>query len=65
MKAARELRLRYQYHDLVLRGRVRISLEAAENLFGPDRAYHLHGLVPPQPRLRPRQFSCIGKYAAE
>ena len=43
--AEQELRLRYLYHDLVLRGKVRISLEAAQKLIGPDRAYHLYGLV--------------------
>jgi hypothetical protein len=38
-----EIRLRYLYRSLVLRGKVRISLESARKLVGPDCAFHLYG----------------------
>lgn len=43
--SAQEVRLRYLYQDLVLRGRARISLDAARGLVGPDRAFHLYALL--------------------
>jgi hypothetical protein len=42
-----EIRRKYQYRMLVLRGRIRISVESARGLIGPDCAYHLYSL----PRL--------------
>jgi hypothetical protein len=40
---AEETRLRYLYRDLVLRGAIRLPLEGARALVGPDCAYHLYG----------------------
>lgn len=37
-----EMRRRYRYRDLVLRGKVRLGLLAARGLIGPDCAYHLY-----------------------
>jgi hypothetical protein len=38
-------RIRYLYRSLILRGRVKVSLEAARRLVGPDCAYHLYSIV--------------------
>ena len=40
-----EIRLRYQYRNLILSGKVRLSLESARRLVGPDCAYHLYSVV--------------------
>jgi len=40
--AAEEVRLRYLYRSLILRGRLRLPPEAARPLVGPDCAYHLY-----------------------
>ena len=40
-----EIRLRYLYRSVVLRGRVRLPLEAAKRLVGPDCAFHLYANV--------------------
>jgi hypothetical protein len=40
-----ETRIRYLYRNLILRGRVKVSLEAARKLVGPDCAYHLYSIV--------------------
>jgi hypothetical protein len=37
-----EIRLRYLYRSLILRGRVRLPMDAARNLVGPDCAFHLY-----------------------
>ena len=37
-----EIRLRYLYRTLIIRGRIRVSLESAKRLVGPDCAYHLY-----------------------
>jgi hypothetical protein len=42
-----EIRRRYLYRTLVIRGRVRISAESARGLIGPDCAYHLYSLPHP------------------
>ena len=39
-----EIRLRYLYRSIIMRGRVRLPLAAAQKLVGPDCAYHLYGL---------------------
>ncbi len=41
-RTAEEIRIRQLYRDLILRGKVRLSLEAARGLVGPDCAYHLY-----------------------
>ncbi len=40
-----EIRLRYQYRNLILSGKIRLSLESARRLVGPDCAYHLYSVV--------------------
>ncbi len=40
-----EIRLRYQYRNLILSGKIKVSLESARRLVGPDCAYHLYGIV--------------------
>ena len=37
-----DTRLRYLYRNLILKGKARISFEAARRLVGPDCAYHLY-----------------------
>ena len=37
-----EIRVRYLYRNLILKGKVRLSFEAARRLVGPDCAYHLY-----------------------
>lgn len=39
---AEEIRIRYRYRDLVLKGKIRISIESAKRIVGPDCAYHLY-----------------------
>lgn len=41
-REAEEARIRYLYRDLVLRGKIRLPLDAAKRLIGPDCAYHLY-----------------------
>jgi len=38
-----EIRLRYLYRRLILRGQAVVPLEAAKRLVGPDCAFHLYG----------------------
>jgi hypothetical protein len=40
-----EIRLRYLYRSVILRGKVRLPLEAAKKLVGPDCAFHLYATV--------------------
>jgi len=40
-----ELRIRYKYRKLILSGKVRISLDSARALVGPDCAFHLYGII--------------------
>jgi hypothetical protein len=40
-----ELRLRYLYRRLIVRGEVRLPLASARVLVGPDCAYHLYAIV--------------------
>jgi hypothetical protein len=40
-----EIRLHYLYRRFILRGGVRLPLEAARKLVGPDCAYHLYSAV--------------------
>jgi hypothetical protein len=40
-----ELRRRYRYRTLILRGKLRVSLAAARALVGPDCAYHLYRVI--------------------
>jgi len=42
---AEEIRIRYLYRNLILRGKIRLSLEAARKLVGPDCAYHLYSVM--------------------
>ncbi|HWR71963.1 MAG TPA: hypothetical protein VN604_02210 [Nitrospirota bacterium] len=50
-----EVRLRYLYRSLIIRGRIRISLESARRLAGPDCAYHLYPLMEMNPALSSRK----------
>jgi hypothetical protein len=43
-----EIRLRYLYRNLILRGKVRLTLECARKLIGPDCAFHLYANVKDQ-----------------
>jgi hypothetical protein len=40
-----EIRLRYLYRSVILRGKVRLPLDAAKKLIGPDCAFHLYATV--------------------
>jgi len=40
-----EIRLRYLYRRLIVGGGVRVPLEAARKLVGPDCAYHLYATL--------------------
>jgi hypothetical protein len=44
-RTADEIRIRYLYRGLILRGKVALSLEAARRLIGPDCAYHLYSVM--------------------
>ncbi len=43
-RISEEIRIRYKYRDLILRGRVRLPLDAARKIVGPDCAYHLYSV---------------------
>lgn len=43
-----EIRLRYLYRNLIVRGKVRLSLDSARKLVGPDCAFHLYGAAKDQ-----------------
>ncbi len=55
--SAEEIRIRQFYRDLILRGRIRISLEAARGLVGPDCADHLYTRVATKPLRKKRRRS--------
>jgi hypothetical protein len=40
-----DIRLRYLYRDLILKGKVQVSFESARKLIGPDCAFHLYGHI--------------------
>jgi len=42
---AEEIRIRYLYRHLILRGKVTVSFESARRLVGPDCAYHLYSVM--------------------
>ena len=42
---AQEIRIRYLYRDLVLRGKIRLPFESAVKFVGPDCAYHLYAVL--------------------
>jgi hypothetical protein len=42
---AEEIRIRYLYRHLILRGEVKVSFESARRLVGPDCAYHLYSVM--------------------
>jgi hypothetical protein len=47
---AEEVRKRYLYRRLILRGKLRLPPEIAARLIGPDCAYHLYSRLPGKPR---------------
>jgi hypothetical protein len=40
-----DIRLRYLYRRLVMRGKAKVSLASAKQLVGPDCAYHLYAAL--------------------
>jgi hypothetical protein len=40
-----EIRIRYLYRHLILRGKAKVSFESARRLVGPDCAYHLYSVL--------------------
>jgi hypothetical protein len=44
-KKSEEIRIRYLYRDLVIRGKTRLPLDAARKIVGPDCAYHLYSIM--------------------
>ncbi len=50
---AEEVRIRYLYRTLILKGRLRLPPEAARALLGPDCAYHLYRAYPVRRRNGP------------
>ena len=42
-RKSEEIRIRYLYRNLILKGKLRLPLESAIKLIGPDCAYHLYG----------------------
>jgi len=39
------IRIRYLYRDMILKKRIKLSLEASVKIVGPDCAYHLYSLT--------------------
>ena len=48
-----EIRIRHKYRMMILTGKVKISLDSARALVGPDCAYHLYGLIRSKRRTSP------------
>lgn len=44
-RKAETVRIRYLYRNLVLKQKVRLPLDAAQKLVGPDCAYHLYSVT--------------------
>ncbi len=42
---SKEIRIRQRYRTLILQGKLKVSLDAAVRLVGPDCAYRLYALV--------------------
>ncbi len=38
------IKKRYLYREKILKGKLRIPLQGARSIIGPDTAYHLYGL---------------------
>ncbi len=57
-----EIRLRYRYRDLILRGKITLSLEAAKGLVGPDCAFHLYSVI--GVKKKNRETKPEGRHAA-
>ncbi len=53
-----EIRLRYLYRGLILRGKVNLSFESARGLVGPDCAFHLYSVIDGK---RKRQGTAFGR----
>ena len=59
-----EIRLRYLYRTVILRGKVRLPIEDAKKLVGPDCAYHLYSTrVGPSEDVPAQAPSCSGDAA--
>ncbi|MEM2126427.1 MAG: hypothetical protein QXQ53_08535 [Candidatus Methanosuratincola sp.] len=43
--ASELIRLRYKYRSMILRGELKLPIDAARQLVGPDCAYHLYHLI--------------------
>jgi len=43
-RKAETIRIRYLYRDMILKKRIKLSLEASLKIVGPDCAYHLYSL---------------------
>jgi hypothetical protein len=56
-RTADEIRIRYLYRGLVLRGKVALSLEAARRLIGPNCAYNLYSTMSGKKTGRKRKES--------
>lgn len=39
---AEEIRLKYKYKELILKKKIKVSMESAKSIVGPDTAYHLY-----------------------
>jgi hypothetical protein len=42
-RKSEEIRIRYLYRSLILKGKLRLPLESAKKIIGPDCAYRLYG----------------------
>jgi hypothetical protein len=53
---AEAIRVRYLYRDMILRGKMKLSVEAARKIVGPDCAYHLYSRIQCNPsKIRKKQ----------
>lgn len=50
-----EIRIRYRYRKLILSGKVKLSIENASRLIGPDCAYHLYSNAERKTNRRKKQ----------
>jgi len=44
-RKSEEIRIRYLYRNMVLRGQLQLPLKTAIKIIGPDCAYHLYSLT--------------------
>ncbi len=54
-RKSEEIRIKYLYRNLLLRGRLRLPLKTAIKMVGPDCAYHLYSQIDFEIKIKVRE----------